>query len=64
MFDEILQDKGKTKKHSQYLERMFAKLGYSAATVVYHLEDYEDLLQDVKSNNQLVHIDNKLVKGL
>ena len=54
MFDKILQDKGKTKKHSQYLERRFAKLGYSAATVVYHLEDYEDLLHDVKSNNQLV----------
>ena len=36
------------------MERRFAKLGYLAATVVYQLEDYEDLLQDVKSNNQLV----------
>ena len=54
MFDKILQEKGKTKKHSQYLERRFAKLGYSAATVVYHLEDYEDLLHETKSNNQLV----------
>ena len=36
------------------MERRFAKLGYLAATVVYQLEDNEDLLQDVKSNNQLV----------
>ena len=42
------------KKKKKKKERRFAKLGYLAATVVYQLEDNEDLLQDVKSNNQLV----------
>jgi hypothetical protein len=29
-------------------------LGYTASTILYHLEDYQDLLNSTKSNNQLV----------
>ena len=54
LFEKLLLDKGKTKKHSQYRERRFAKLGYTASTILHHLDDYEELLKDTKSNNQLV----------
>lgn len=54
LFDKILSEKHKTKKHSIYKERRFAKLGYTASTLLYHLEDYEELLKETKSNNQLV----------
>ena len=29
-------------------------MGYTASTILYHLDDYEDLLKDTKSNNQFV----------
>ena len=31
--------------------RSFAKLGYTASTILHHIEDYEDLLKVTKSNN-------------
>ncbi|KAK6179055.1 hypothetical protein SNE40_011501 [Patella caerulea] len=54
LFDKILAEKNRTKKHSIYKERRFAKLGYTASTILYHLSDYEQLLIQTKSNNQLV----------
>ena len=54
LFEKILADKNKTKKHSHYKERRFAKLGYTAATILHHIEDYEELLKLTKSNNQLI----------
>ena len=42
------------KKHSQFRERQFAKLGYTTSTILYHLQDYEAVLSNTKSNNQLV----------
>ena len=54
LFEKLLLDKKKTKKQSQYRERRFAKLGYVASTILHHIDDYEDLLKDTKSNNQLV----------
>ena len=54
LFDKHLAETGKTKKHNQFHERRFGKLGYTASTILYHLEDYEAVLQSTKSNNQLV----------
>ena len=54
LFEKVLLDKGKKKKHSQYRERRFGKLGYTASTLMYHREDYEDVVNETKSNNELV----------
>jgi len=54
LFDKELCNAGKTKKQSQFQERRFAKLGYTAATIMHHLEDYKAVLEKTKSNNQLV----------
>ena len=54
LFDKHLAESGKTKKHSQFHERRFGKLGYTASSILYLLEDYEAVLQSTKSNNQLV----------
>ena len=54
LFDKEVCDAGKTKKHSQFQERRFAKLGYTAATILYHLAEYQGLLEKTKANNQLV----------
>ena len=45
---------GKTKKHSQFKEQRFAKLGYTAANIIYHLKEYRAVLEKTKSNNQLM----------
>ena len=49
-----MNEANKTKKHSHFQERRFAKLGYTASTILYHLEEYQAVLQKTKSNNQLV----------
>jgi len=41
LFDKYLAESDKTKKHSQFHERRFGKLDYTASTTLYHLEDYE-----------------------
>jgi hypothetical protein len=53
-FDEILARKGKSKKFSVLKERRFCLLGYTAAAVLFHLDDIIELLANTKSNNLLV----------
>lgn len=53
-FEKIIADNGKSKKFSLFKERRFCLLGYTAAAVLYHLQDFKDLLATTKSNNLLV----------
>ena len=40
--------------YNKFQEPRFAKLGYTAATILYHVQDYQAVLEKTKSNNQLV----------
>jgi hypothetical protein len=65
-FEKILVDRGRTKKFSLLKERRFCVLGYTAAAILYHLEDFRELLRTTKSNNLLVlalrvYIDNEFL---
>jgi hypothetical protein len=53
-FDKILSDKNKSKKFSLLKERRFCLLGYTAAAILHHLEDFKELLISTKSKNLLV----------
>lgn len=54
IFDAILAEKSRTRKFTIFKERRFCQLGYSAAAVLYHLDDIKDLLKRTKSTNLLV----------
>jgi hypothetical protein len=53
-FEKILANNNKSKKFSLLKERRFCLLGYTAAAILYHLEDFKELLRTTKSNNLLV----------
>ena len=53
-FDDVLSKAGKPKKLSLYKERCFGLLGYSAASLLHHMEDLKSTLDVSGVNNQLV----------
>ena len=57
-FDKELQVAAKSKKFSEFKERCFRLLGYTAASVLYHMEKFKNVLQNPRSNNLLVQACN------
>ena len=53
-FDDMLRNQNKSKKFSLYKERRFGLLGYSAAALLYHIDDLKVTLGATHSGNQLV----------
>ena len=55
-FDHVLQVTGKSKKFSGFKERRFAQMGYTAAAIIYHLDEFNAILENPRSNNLLVQV--------
>ena len=53
-FDQELRVQNKQKKLSEFKERRFALVGYTAAAIIHHLPEYISILEKPKSNNLLV----------
>ena len=53
-FDHVLQVTGKSRKFSGFKEHRFAEMGYTAAAIIYHLDEFNAILENPRSNNQLV----------
>ena len=53
-FNHVLNINNKSKKFSVFKERRFAQLGYTAASITFHLQDFNAVLENPRSNNVLV----------
>lgn len=54
IFDAVLAENQRNRKFTVFKERRFGQMGYTAAAVIYHLNDIRELLLRTKSNNTLV----------
>ena len=45
-FDHVLQVTGKSKKFSGFKEQRFAQMRYTAATIIYHLDEFNAILEN------------------
>ena len=57
-FDQELQVAAKSAKFSEFKERRFGLLGYTAAAILYHMDEFKNVLQNPRSNNLLVQACN------
>ena len=53
-FDHARQVTGYSKKFSGFKERRFAQMGYTAAAIICHLDEFNTILENPRSNNLLV----------
>ena len=63
-FDQELQVAAKSAKFSEFKERRFGLLGYTAAAILYHMDEFKNVLQNPRSNNLLVQACNLYINRL
>ena len=63
-FDQELQVAAKSRKFSEFKERRFGLLGYTAAAILYHMDEFKNVLQNPRSNNLLVQACNLYINRL